>query len=125
MKDSSRKAMFAKGKIPNNAPASTKYCSRCGGIHNSSKAKSNGFFDLPLCNKCNTKGLKPLGHPPHWVWNKLSIKDKENALKKTKENIVYDPKNPNALKIYSNADYDDLPYSARQQLRKAWGIESE
>tara|TARA_B110000495_G_C22861952_1_gene502613 strand:+ start:235 stop:711 length:477 start_codon:yes stop_codon:yes gene_type:complete len=112
--------------IPKNAPESIKYCSRCGKSHDSGQSKGNrGMFSSPLCNGCHAKKLKPLGHPPHWVWNKMSLKDKESALKKTKESIVYDPKNPNKLKISSHDDYDLLPYRVRQKLRHEWGIEKE
>ena len=157
MKDSARKAMWAKNNassvvnnpneryvwydhekaltnsrfenlksIPKNAPNSIKYCSRCSKSHDHDQSKGNrGMFSLPLCNGCHSKGLKPLGYPPHWVWNKLTHEEKENVLKDTHENIVYDKNNPNVLRIYSHSDYDLLPFVVRQKLREKWGIEPE
>lgn len=79
MRDANRKAMFAQQgnkksplssknliglkpeQIPKNAPDQIKICSRCEKSFDIDKSKSGRVLgNLPLCNECHAKGLKPL-----------------------------------------------------------------
>jgi len=99
---------------------SEKICSRCDNRFDIDKSHAGRVLgNLPLCNNCNTKGLKPLGYPPHWVWNKMSIKEKQYALHDVGIPILDDH---DYLHL---DDFDDLPKGIRNSLRKKWGIEEE
>ena len=43
----------------------------------------SGITDMSglLCNGCHAKGLRPSGYPAHWVWNKMSLEEKQKDLK--------------------------------------------
>ncbi len=58
--DKSKLVGLKPSQIPKNAPASIKICSRCDKSFDINKAKQRNFFDLPICNACTAKGLKPL-----------------------------------------------------------------
>lgn len=47
-----------------------KICSQCEDNFNIENAKYRNFWQLPLCDNCYDKGLKPLGFPKHWTWKK-------------------------------------------------------
>ena len=47
-----------------------KICSQCEDNFNIENAKYRNFWQLPLCDNCYDKGLKPLGFPKHWIWKK-------------------------------------------------------
>jgi len=111
--------------IPRNAPQTIKYCTRCHKSFDSGQSKGGSFMSGLLCNGCHAKGLRPSGYPAHWVWNKMSLEEKQKDLKGTKENIVYDPNNPNALNIFSKGDFDKLPFRVREKLRHKWGVSPE
>lgn len=97
---------------------SMKICSRCE-EHFNIDASKNGrtLSHLPLCNKCDAKGLKPLGFPAHWVWNKMSINEKKETLSDVGIPVTND-------KEYLHLDdFDDLPKELQDILKTKWGIE--
>jgi len=113
-------------QIPKNAPENIKICSRCDRSFDLSKARQRDFFSLPICNKCTAKGLRPLGHPPHFVWNKFSLAEKERAIEDVgipKKN--FEPFTRSDVMDLAKKDFDDLPKEVRQRLRKKFGIEAE
>ena len=67
-------------QIPKNAPEGIKICSRCERSFDINKEKGRSFTDLPICRKCITKGLKPLGSIPRFIWQKKSIDEKKRDL---------------------------------------------
>ena len=113
-------------QIPKNAPDTIKICSRCDRSFDLSKARQRDFFSLPICNKCTAKGLRPLGHPPHFVWNKFSLAEKERAIEDVgipKKN--FEPFLRSDVMDLAKKDFDDLPKEVRNRLRVKFGIEKE
>lgn len=103
-----------------------KICSRCDNYFDIDKARYSRYDQLPLCNKCHSKGLRPLGYPSHWVWNKMNDSEKQRSLEDVGIPMPNrQPYTTHDIHHFASKDFDDLPKEVRNRLRAKWGIEPE